>query len=369
MKYLTLKPAISHFDHCRDFAVEFGINRNDLILTNRFIFEPYFGDLNLEAQVLYQEDYGSGEPSDEMAEAIGADIGSKCDRVIAIGGGTVLDLAKLFALQNFSPIIELFDQKRRPVRERKLVLVPTTCGTGSEVTNISILEIKSRQTKKGLAADELYADHAVLVPKLLDGLPYRFFAASSIDALIHAVESSVSPKATPPTRLFGYEAIRMILGGYLQIARQGTESRFPLLGEFLLAGHYAGIAFGNAGVGAVHAMSYPLSGKYHVAHGEANYALFTEIFKFYTSQSNTGELARLNRFIAGILDCDPQAVYQRLDDLLNAILPRIPLTGYGVTRDDLREFTNNVMHEQGRLMANNFCELTENDVLAIYLQC
>lgn len=92
-------------------------------------------------------------------------------------------------------------------------MVPTTCGTGSEITNISILELKSRKTKLGLAHETLYADQAFLVPELLEILPYRLFATSSIDALIHAVESSVSPKATAYTLMFGRQAIHLILGG------------------------------------------------------------------------------------------------------------------------------------------------------------
>lgn len=361
-----IRPTVFRFEKCGDFVGRFQIGRGDLILTNRLIYKRFFGPLNLDADVLFQENYGSGEPSDEMAEAIAADIRGNHKRVVAIGGGTVIDLAKLYALRRMTPVSDLFDLKWPPEKDKELVLVPTTCGTGSEVTNISILELKSRQTKKGLAVDPLYADSAVLIPELLKGLPYPFFATSSMDALIHAMESSVSPKATTYTKLFGHEAIRIILNGYRRIAKGGESARFPLLADFLVASNYAGVAFGNAGVGAVHAMSYPLSGKYHVAHGEANYALFTGVFRYYMTKSQTGPIAELNFLLAEILDCRIDDVYYELETLLARILARKPLREYGVNPQDLADFTKNVIEVQGRLTANNFVPLDFADVLAIY---
>ena len=258
MKMLSIKPTIYKFKTAEEFAAEFKIGVGDLVITNEYIYQPFFGKLNLGCDVLYQEKYGAGEPSDDMAEAMYKDIKGDHKRVIAIGGGTVIDISKLFALKTVSPILDLYDGKTEIVKDKELVLVPTTCGTGSEVTNIAILALNSRGTKKGLAVDEMYADSAVLVPELLNGLPFRFFATSSIDALIHAVESSLSPKGNEMTRMFGYKAIDMILHGYKKIAADGPEARMPLLEDFLMASLYAGIAFGNAGCAAVHAMSYPL---------------------------------------------------------------------------------------------------------------
>ena len=316
--------------------------------------------------MIWQEDYGLGEPSDEMAEKIYADIKGKFKRIIGIGGGTIIDISKLFALREILPITELFDRKLEIRKDKELLLVPTTCGTGSEVTNISILELKSRQTKLGLAVDELYADSAVLIPELLEGLPFKFFAASSMDALIHAFESTLSPKATPYTELFGRKAIEMILEGYMEIARQGEEIRKTRLKDFLIASNYAGIAFGNAGCAAVHALSYPLGAAYHIPHGEANYALFTEVFKTYQRKKPEGKIKEFNAFIAKILGCGQKPVYVELEKLLNCILPLKPLHEYRVTRNDLAEFTKNVMERQGRLMSNNYTPLDEQEVLDIY---
>lgn len=366
MKQLMLKPTIEKFTTCAGFAMEYQIGEGDLIITNEYIYEPAFGDLGLKCDVIYQEKYGAGEPSDEMAEAIYKDIKGEPKRIIAIGGGTVIDISKLFALKNVSPILDLYDGKLPIEKNKELILVPTTCGTGSEVTNIAILALNSRGTKKGLAVDEMYADKAVLIPELLKGLPFRFFATSSIDALIHAVESTLSPKGNAYTRMFGYKAIEMILNGYVQIRDNGEEARMELLEDFLIASNYAGIAFGNAGCGAVHAMSYPLGAGYHVAHGESNYAMFTGVMKNYMEIKSDGEIAKLNAFIADIIGCDVKNVYEALEELLNVLIQKKALHEYGMKESEIEEFTDSVIVNQQRLLANNFVPLDRDRILKIY---
>ena len=368
MKMLSIKPTIYKFKTAEEFAAEFNIGAGDLVITNEYIYQPFFGKLNLGCDVLYQEKYGAGEPSDDMAEAMYKDIKGDHKRVIAIGGGTVIDISKLFALKTVSPILDLYDGKTEIVKDKELVLVPTTCGTGSEVTNIAILALNSRGTKKGLAVDEMYADSAVLVPELLNGLPFRFFATSSIDALIHAVESSLSPKGNEMTRMFGYKAIDMILHGYKKIAANGPEARMPLLEDFLMASLYAGIAFGNAGCAAAHAMSYPLGATFHVAHGESNYAMFTGVMKNYMEIRQDGEIERLNQFIADILGCKVEDVYEELEKLLNNLIQKKALHEYGMSREQIEEFADSVIANQGRLMANNFVELDRDRLIKIYTE-
>lgn len=366
MKKFVIKPVITMFTTCQEFVEEFKLNADDLVLTNQYIYEPYFGKMGLTCNTIYQEKYGEGEPSDDMVEAIYSDIPKGYKRIVAIGGGAVLDVAKILALKYVSPVIDLYDGKQEVIKDKQLILVPTTCGTGSEVTNISILALSSRGTKKGLATDAMYADSAVLIPELLNGLPFRFFATSSIDALVHAVESSLSPKANEITQMFGYKAIELILKGYIEIRDKGPEARIPLLGQFLLASNYAGIAFGNAGCAAVHALSYPLGATYHVPHGEANYAMFTGVMNQYMSIRADGEIAKLNTFIAGILGCTVEKVYEELENLLNILVPKKPLRDYGMTEANIMEFTISVRENQQRLMANNFVPLNDEQVFEIY---
>ena len=282
MKEIIWKPELHRFSSCKEFVEEFRLGASDLILTNEYIYQPYFGAMNLECAVLYQEQYGMGEPTDVMAEAILRDAAATgCSRVVAIGGGTVIDIAKVLAVGGGESIDELYGMVPELPKRRELVLIPTTCGTGSEVTNLSII---------------------------------------------------------------------------------------ALLEDFLIASNYAGFAFGTAGCAAVHAMSYPLGGKYHVPHGESNYAMFTGVLKNYMEIKQDGELAVMNHYLAELLGCGVPEVYDRLEDLLNQILPKKPLHAYGVTEADLEEFTRSVMETQGRLMGNNFVPLDAARVLKIYTE-
>lgn len=369
MKSFAVKPEIILFETGKEFCRACRPGKGDLILSNQYIYEPYLSAHCDGAAVVYVEKYGTGEPNDEMVEAIAKDIaGQEYKRVFGVGGGTVLDLAKLFALKTVSPVADLYSKKFPAVKERELFLVPTTCGTGSEVTNISILELKSLGTKMGLADETLYADHAVLIPELLEGLPFRFFATSSIDAFIHAVESYLSPKANAFTEMYSVKAIEMILAGYKKIASQGEDARLPLLKEFQIASTYAGIAFGNAGCAAVHAMSYPLGAAYHVAHGESNYVMFTGVLKKYQRLKPQGKIRELKKMLAALLECEEEVVYDKLEELLNHLCMKKAIHEYGVPKEELREFTESVMKGQGRLMANNYTELSEDDVYEIYGQ-
>ena len=367
MLEIIFKPELYLFETCKEFAEEFSLGEEDLVLTNAYIFEPYFKQMDLAVKTIWQEEYGMGEPTDEMVDAILKKANeSGCKRVIAIGGGTVIDIAKVLAVGEGKTVDELYAMAPNLEKTRELVIIPTTCGTGSEVTNIAIMSRLKLGTKLGLVGPAMYADKAALIPELLEKLPFGVFATSSIDALVHAVESSLSPKATPYTKLFGYKAIEMIITGYQKIAMDGKEARIPLIKDFLIASNYAGLAFGTAGCAAVHATSYPLSGKYHVAHGESNYAMFTGVLKNYMEIKTDGEIEVMNNFLAALLQCDVAEVYNKLEDLLNNILPKKALREYGVTEEDLPAFAKSVVTTQQRLMNNNFVPLDEARLLKIY---
>jgi 4-hydroxybutyrate dehydrogenase len=367
MKLLEIKPQIHKFNNCKDFAEFFNIGDGDFILTNDFIYTPFMGSFNLKADVVFQEKYGSGEPSDVMINSIMETMkGKNYKRIIAIGGGTVIDICKLLALKNAKNALDLFEKKVPLVKDKELIIVPTTCGTGSEVTNVSIAEIKEKHTKMGLAVDQLYADYAVLIPELVKGLPYKFFLTSSIDALIHAIESYVSPKANVYTELYSIKAIELILKGYLQILQKGENYRTEILEDFVIGSNYAGIAFGNAGVGAVHALSYPLGGGYHVPHGEANYQMFIEVFKTYYKKNPQGKIKRVNKLLADVLDCNLSNVYEVLSSVLDKLLPRKPLKEYGMKEEEIESFTDSVISGQQRLLVNNYVPLSREEILNIY---
>ena len=151
-------------------------------------------ELGLSCQVVFQEKFGAGEPSEEMITDIFAAIKEDSyDRVIAVGGGAIMDIGKLLSLKRTGTVHQLFFKEAEVVPAKKLVAIPTTCGTGSEVTNISVAIVRDENgdtTKLGLVSDLLIPQDVCLIPDMLKTLPYAPFASSAIDALIHAVESS-----------------------------------------------------------------------------------------------------------------------------------------------------------------------------------
>lgn len=369
MRQLSLSSRIHKFDTCKEFVQEFDFRESDLIITCEYIFEPYFKDIDINAQVIFQEKFGQGEPNDDMVNEMIQSVRSDYDRVIGIGGGTVLDISKLFALKTMTPLLDLFQGKITPEKKCDLILVPTTCGTGSEVTNVSILGFNSLDTKLRLAVDEMYADDAVLIPELINKLPRKFFATSSIDALIHAIESSLSPLATPYSKLFGHKAMELIIAAYQRLNKEGFDILDSLLEDFMIASNYAGIAFGKAGCGAVHALSYPLSGKYHVAHGEANYALLTSVLKKYSMKECSDNYQETMGVLKSALGCEAGEITAKLNHLLNVVLEKQPMSHYGTTSKDIPAFADSVLKYQQVIMSHNPTVLSREDIIDIYNDC
>lgn len=366
MQQFRIVPTIKVIDSCKEFCETMNVGVKDLILTNPTYFEGYLDAYVDGAKVVYFKTYGSGEPTDVMVEALYKDICQyDFDRVIAIGGGSIIDVAKLIVQEKVLPLENLFDTKDTK-KVKRLVIVPTTCGTGSEVTSVSVINMTCKGSKIGLQTDEEFADEAVLIPELLENLPQKFFATSSIDALIHAIESFLSPRASVFSEMFSKEAIRMILTGYIAIRDKGESARKEQLKNILIASTYAGIAFGNAGCAAVHAMSMPFSGAYHVPHGEANYVIFTGVFRAYNRIKPDGKINILNQLLSEILGCDKAKVYDELELLLNTILQKKTLSEYGVKKAEIPDYVENVETKQGRLTANNYVPLSTEEMLKIY---
>jgi len=368
MQALRIVPKVFYFDTFKEFNDEFKIGGKDLLITNEWLHTPYAAPLSIDTNVIYQEKYGAGEPSDEMIDAMAKDMKQfDFDRIIAFGGGTIVDICKILALDLPAKSVDLFTGNAAPKKIKELVVVPTTCGTGSEVTNVAIAELKELHIKKGLAVDETYADFAVLVPETIKGLPYKFFITSSVDAMIHAIESYLSPKASPFTEMYSLAAMDMIMHGYREIADKGEEERFKFMKDFVLASCYAGVAFGNAGCAAVHALSYSIGGAFHVPHGEANYQFFTEVFKMYTRKNPGGKIKEATNLFAGYLGCSPDGdVYGELEKFLNKLIIKKPLKEYGMSEAQIDEFTESTIANQQRLLANNYVFLEKEEIREIF---
>lgn len=369
MKVFQERPQIHQFAKAEEFAEAFQIGAGDFILATKAIYNRYFAGKCQGAEVRFKSDYGTGEPTDVMLDKLLADFRkSDCKRIVAIGGGAVIDMAKILLLDTDTWSADIYKRKAALVKKCELIAVPTTCGAGSEVSNVSIVELTTEGTKMGLADDTIYADYAVLIPELLESLPYHFWATSAIDAFIHAIESYVSPKANIYTRMFSKEAMRMIIEGFQYVVKNGKESRNDLLGEFLVASNLAGIAFGNAGTGTVHAMSYPLSGTCHVAHGESNYQFLTAVFSKYSKVNPEGDIKELNQFLADTLACETEVVYQRLSELLNQIISKKKLREFGMKEEEIRLFAESVVASQQRLLNQSYVRFDVDKIEEIYCE-
>lgn len=367
MKLLEIKPKLFKFKTVSQFIKEFNVGEKDVIFTNKRLYGDFFEKLNLKCKYILKDKYKFNEPNDVVVDSILDDIKNiDFNRIIAIGGGSIIDVSKLLALKNVESTEKLFKKEIPIIKDRELIIIPTTCGTGSEVTNISIAEIKSEKIKLGLAVDELYADYAVLIPELCRTIPYKFFIYSSIDALIHSIESYLSPKSNSYTEMYSIEAIKIIIDGYKKIIKNGEEYRKEILENFLIASNYAGIAFGNAGVGAVHALSYPLGGKYHVPHGESNYEFLISVLQFYNNKDNVGKINNLNKCLSDILNVPMNEVYAQLEKILEKLIKRKPLREYGMREKDIYNFAESVIVTQQRLLKNNYVPMNKEDIVNIY---
>lgn len=343
MKQLMLNSTIYKYDDCKTFCREFRIGKDDLIITNKKIYNNYLKYNVNEAAVVFKENYGIGEPSDEIVEAMYGNIKRiSYERVIAIGGGSILDIGKLFALGSILPIRDLYEHKLETIKEKELVLVPTTCGTGSEITNISILELKAAKVKIEISTDEFYADSVIIIPEVLQSLPFEAFIYSSTVALIHAIESYLSAEATTHTKMFSLKAIETIVTGYKRIIEEGIEVKEEILSDFLLASNYSGISYANVGHSEIHAVICKLSSTRNISYGEASYIILGKMFKVYQKETTNVEIKKLNKFLANLLKCTEDRICKEMEGVLNSLITKKSLIKHETCEAELDELINSI---------------------------
>lgn len=376
---IVFVPTVYKFANFGELAAQFDLGARDVVLTNEFIYKPFMAELGLACQFVFQEKFGAGEPSEAMIQTMYDAIPyDSYDRVIAVGGGAILDLCKLLGCQRPDSVHNLFFKRFPVVHEKDVIAIPTTCGTGSEVTNISVAIVKDEkdgeltggETKLGLVNDAIIPNKVCLIPEMLKTLPYKPFAFSAIDALIHATESFLSPaRRTLTSEMFSVKAMEMILEGFVRIQKGGEEARFEYLDEFVTAAMYAGFAFLKAGCATVHAMSFPLGGTYHVAHGESNYMLFNAILQIYDEKNPEGELLAFKKMIARILGCEVETAIDSLNALLQNVVALRPLRDTGFTEADIKAFPLSVEVNQQRLLTNSYVPMDLALMERVYADC
>ncbi|MFY0681188.1 MAG: iron-containing alcohol dehydrogenase [Thalassovita sp.] len=296
----------------------------------------------------------------------------QCDCVVGFGGGSSMDVAKVVALMLGSdqPMSAMFGVNQAKGLRLPLVLVPTTAGTGSEVTPVSILTTGTEE-KKGIVSPLILPDVAVLDAELTVGLPPAITAATGVDAMVHAIEAFTSKSANnnPISRHLAKQAL-LLLGANIQTAVHSGTDR-TARSNMLLGSMLAGQAFANSPVAAVHALAYPIGSLFHVPHGLSNALVLREVMRFNAPNAGPlyAELAPL--VFPDIRQDQPQDAQvaeciEKFGTLTQSLGLEPGLRSVGIKESDIARLASDAMN-QTRLLVNNPRDMTEADATAIYL--
>ena len=310
-----------------------------------------------------------GEPTTgDLAAALAAAREFRADGVIGLGGGSAMDVAKLVAglIDGKQDFAETVGTDLLAPRRIALACIPTTAGTGSEVTPIAIVEDVEAQLKKGVVSPYLVPDFAYLDPELTRTMPRGVTAATGIDALTHCIESYANRFAHPVVDQWALEGIRLV-GRYLERACADggdIEARAGML----RASHLGGQCLGPVNTAAVHALAYPLGGEFHVAHGVANSLLLPHVLRFNleAAPARYAEVARALGCQTGRDDAETaQAGIERIEQLSETIGIERHLSAFGISDNTIPHMAAAAMTVQ-RLLVRNPRAVTEADARAIY---
>ena len=295
-----------------------------------------------------------------------------CDGVIGFGRGSSMDVAKLLAvlIKGEQQLADIYGVDQISGGRLPLIQLPTTAGTGSEATMVSIITT-GETTKAGVVSRTLLADKIILDAKLTIGLPPTVTAATGIDAMVHAIEAYTSKRLKNPlSDMLAREALRLMAGNITTAVKQGDnlEARSAMLLGAMLAGQ----AFANAPVAAVHALAYPLGGNYHIPHGLSNSMVLPHVLRFNASAASElyAELAPI--ILPGLnLPTDSREVSELLAEHFLSLAADLGLqtrlSEMNIAESDLPKLAEEAMLQQ-RLLINNPRELSFDDALSIYQQ-
>lgn len=290
------------------------------------------------------------------------------DAVLAIGGGSAIDVAKLLAAlaDGAQDVAEVFGIGLLEKRALPLVCLPTTAGTGAEVSPNAILLDETDELKKGVVSPHLVPDAAFIDPLLTLGVPPAVTAATGLDALTHCLEAYANRFAHPAVDLHALEGIRLIAGNLQRAVRDGTDR--GARAALALGSLYGGLCLGPVNTAAVHALSYPLGGRFHVAHGLANSLLLPHVLRFNLPAA-PGRYAEVARALGVAPGSAPLATAEagvaRLAQLSRDCGVPQTLAEIGIPRDAIPSMAQAAM-KVTRLLKNNLRELHEADAVAIY---
>jgi 4-hydroxybutyrate dehydrogenase len=375
-----IRTKIGRNDTFQGFLRQWQVGSGDLMIGGERVLKTAFVEESLPCDVLYREICDDDEPDDGAADAVleaidrqEAENGKTYERVVVVGGRSIINISKLSVFGGGLCCAEIFEKGARLPRKRKLLVVPTACGTIGEVTDTVTVAFRKQQAKLEFSAPSLFPDETILVGDLLFALPYEVFAAGSIEALGCAMESYVSPEATIFTRTVGESAMERILTGYKKVAeKEDAKNAISAISSndlqsFLTASAMAGMAVGSAGAGIAHTLSRPVSALCGVSRGKAHYLIFEEVFAAYRRQHV--DTSSLEGVLKTILNCGCYDVWENLFGLLARVLPRQPLREFGVDEARCREMAELATQGQQRCPNGNPLQISREVIEDIYQKC
>ena len=293
------------------------------------------------------------------------------DIIIAIGGGSVMDSAKLCSILKGASysIRDLLNGATDVKKQIKSIMIPTTCGTGSEATCNAIVAIPEEQSKKGIVNDCMIPDYVILDAQMIKNLPKSIVSATGVDALAHAVECYTSKKATPFSDVYAMESAKLIFKNIREAYKNPDNMEAKT--NMMLGAFYGGVSITGSGTTAVHALSYPLGGKYHIAHGVSNAILFAHVMEF-NKDACKERLAKMcdvifPELIEKTVSEKADYIIEQISDIVTVTDIPTDLSKWGVSIDDL-DFLVDAGSKQQRLLVNNMKELSLEDIKNIYMK-
>ena len=313
------------------------------------------------------------EPTYSQVQALAdAYTASGADFIIAVGGGSVMDTAKLSSILSTEEYTmqDLLDTPSLGRKHVKTLMIPTTAGTGAEATPNAIVAVPEKELKVGIVNGQMVADYVILDAVMIKKLPRKIAAATGVDALCHAIECWTSNKSNPFSDLFAMEALDLILN-HIEPACDDSEA-MDAKNKMQIASFLAGVAIAASGTTAVHALSYPLGGKYHIAHGVSNAILLVPVMKFNEPVCREKFAQAYDRCVHGAHTCETaekKSAYmiQWMEEIVKHLEIPASLKEFGVPTEDLEDLVKSGM-EVTRLLANNMREVTPDDARSIYWQ-
>jgi len=363
-------------DSCKEISCKLG--ERILFITDKGLMSlgltnPTIKELKKNGSVEIFDNVEADPSQKTLLNAIEVGKKIKATGVIGFGGGSSMDVAKLTALivGSNENLEEAWGVANAKGPRLPLILIPTTAGTGSEVTPISIITV-GEEEKKGVSSSLILPDLAILDPELTLGLPASTTAATGIDAMVHAIEAYASSNKNNNviSKMLAIEALKLLGGSIEQAVLDG--SNVEARGNMLIGAMLAGKAFANSPVAAVHALAYPIGGTFHISHGLSNSLVLPYVLRFNTVDTKASkDYAELAPYVFPNIDTNKgaQAVSAEFIDKLEDLSKRLglpqKLREVDIPKEACEKMARDAM-KQTRLLVNNPREVTEKDALNIY---